>query len=69
MNTFDKANVVDYVKYLRENCPHADVYAQQIGKSSSYVIRVDGFTIFDSSELHAFLSGYKSGYAKGRAYR
>lgn len=69
MPTFDKESSAVYVRYIEENCPHVDVFRKQIGKSGVYVLIADGNTLFDTSELHAFVAGYQKGYMKGKAYR
>lgn len=69
MPTFDKENSIAYVRYIKDNCPHVDVSRKQIGNSGVYVLIADGNTLFDTSELHAFVAGYQKGYMKGKAYR
>lgn len=69
MPTFDKESSMEYVRYIEENCPHVDVFRKQIGNSGVYVLIADGNTLFDTSELHAFVAGYQKGYMKGKAYR
>lgn len=69
MPTFDKDSSAAYVRYIEENCPHVDVFRKQIGNSGVYVLVADGNTLFDTSELHAFVAGYQKGYMKGKAYR
>lgn len=69
MPTFDKESSAACVRYIEENCPHVDVFRRQIGNSGVYVLIADGSTLFDTSELHAFVAGYQKGYMKGKAYR
>lgn len=69
MPTFDKETSAACVRYIEENCPHVDVFRKQIGNSGVYVLVADGNTLFDTSELHAFVAGYQKGYMKGKAYR
>lgn len=69
MPTFDKESSAAYVRYIEENCPHVDVFRKQIGNSGVYVLIADGNSLFDTSELHAFVAGYQKGYMKGKAYR
>lgn len=69
MQTFDKDSSAAYVRYIEENCPNVDVLRKQIGKSGVYVLIADGNSLFDTSELHAFVAGYQKGYMKGKAYR
>jgi hypothetical protein len=69
MQTFDKDSSTAYVRYIEENCPHVDVFRKQIGNSGVYVLVADGNSLFDTSELHAFVAGYQKGYMKGKAYR
>lgn len=69
MLTFDKDSSAEYIRYIEENCPHVDVLRKQIGNSGVYVLMADGSTLFDTSELHAFVAGYQKGYMKGKAYR
>lgn len=69
MQTFDKDSSTAYVRYIEENCPHVDVFRKQIGNSGVYVLIADGNSLFDTSELHAFVAGYQKGYMKGKAYR
>lgn len=69
MPTFDKESSAEYVRYIEENCPNVDVFRKQIGKSGVYVLIADGNSLFDTSELHAFVAGYQKGYMKGKAYR
>ena len=69
MPTFDKENSEAYVRYIEENCPHVDVFRKQVGNSGVYVLIADGNTLFDTSEMHAFVAGYRKGYMKGKAYK
>lgn len=69
MPTFDKESSKEYVRYIKENCSHVDVFRKQIGNSDVYVLIADGNSLFDTSELHAFVAGYQKGYMKGKAYR
>lgn len=69
MPTFDKESSVACVHYIEENCPYVDVFRKQIGNSGVYVLIADGNTLFDISEMHAFVAGYQKGYMKGKAYR
>lgn len=68
METFNKENVNRYVHDACEQCGDCDVYKKRVGNSSTYVICLDGFTVFDTSELYAFMAGYKAGFLKGKVY-
>lgn len=68
METFNKANIGRYVHAACEACTDCDVYKKRVGNSGVYVIIIDGFTLFDTSELNSFIAGYSKGFMKGKVY-